>query len=122
MPGHDRACGHVDGGDAGAAEAVERYGTRAHVVAGVQRRHAAEIAALRCDLRAAAPDDVVDVGGVDAGARRERAQHGCSQLLRMNARERPLAGLANAPRGPAGIDDECVDHWRYPLVERLEAF
>src|SRR5262249_23097300 len=40
----------------------------------------------------------------------ERAQHGGAELLRMNARQRPLAGLADAPRRPAGVDDQCVSH------------
>src|SRR5262249_29692676 len=75
-----------------------------------ERRHASEIAALGRDLRAAAPDDVVDLGGVDAGALGERAEHGSPQLLRMNARQRALAGLADSARGSAGGDGQCVSH------------
>ncbi len=113
---HDRGCRHVDAGDAGPAETIQRHGAGAHVIAGIERRHPSEIAALRCDLRAAAPDDVVDIGGVDAGAIGQRAQHGCAELLRMNAGECSLAGLADAARGAAGIDDQRVGHGRCPLV------
>ena len=84
---HDRGGRHVDAGDAGAAEAVQRHAAGAHVIAGVERRHPAEIAALLAALRAGAPDDVVDIGGVDAGAIGQRAQHGGAELLRMNARQ-----------------------------------
>ena len=71
--GHDRIGRHVDAGDARAAEAVERHGAGADVITGIERRHAPEIAALGRDLSAAAPDDVVDIGGVDAGAIGQRA-------------------------------------------------
>ncbi len=107
---HDGIGRHVDAGDAGAAEAIQRHGAGADVIAGIERRHAPEIAALGRDLRAAAPDDVIDIGGVDAGALGQRAQHGGAELLRMNARQRALAGLAYAARGPAGVDDQCVSH------------
>jgi hypothetical protein len=58
-------------GDARTAEAVERDAAGLHVVAGVERGHAAQVAALLRDLRwLRAPDDVVDLGGVDCCARR----------------------------------------------------
>ncbi len=95
---HDRGRRHVDAGDAEPQKRSSVTRARAHLVAGIERRHAPEIAALRRDLRAAAPDDVVDIGGVDAGAIDERPQHGRTQLLRMNARERPLPALPT-PRG-----------------------
>src|SRR5262245_60347812 len=83
--GHDRVGRHVDTRDARTTEAVEGHGARTHVIAGIERRHAPEIAALGRDLRAAAPDDVIDVGSVDAGALGEREQHGGAELLRMDA-------------------------------------
>ena len=107
---HDRGRRHVDAGDPGAAETIERDAAGAHVIAGVERRHPPQIAALRTALGAGAPDDVVDIGGIDAGALGQRTKHRCAELLRVNARQRPLAGLANAARRPAGIDDQCVNH------------
>ena len=82
----------------------------AHVIAGVERRHPAEIAALLAALRTGAPDDVVDVSGIDAGAIGQRAQYRGAELLRMDARQGALAGLADAPRRPACIDDQRVNH------------
>ena len=101
---------HVDAGDAGAAEAIQRHAAGAHVIAGVERRHPAEIAALLAALRTGAPDDVVDIGGIDAGAIGERAQHRGAELLRMDARQGALAGLADAPRRSACVDDQRVNH------------
>ena len=107
---HDRVCGHVNGGNTGTAEAIQRDAAGADVVAGVKRRHPSEIAALRTALGTGAPDDVVDLSGIDAGAVRQRAQYGGAELLRMNARQRALAGLADAARCPAGVDDQRVSH------------
>ncbi len=56
------------------------------VVAGVERRHAAQIAALLAALGAGAPDDVVDVGGVEVVALGQRLQHRGAQVLRMDSR------------------------------------
>ena len=95
---HDPGGRDVDGGDARAAEAVERHAAGADVVAGVERRHPAQVAALLAALRAGAPDDVVDFGGVEAVALGQRAQDGGAELLRMNVRQRALAGLADAAR------------------------
>ena len=108
--GHDGGGRHVDAGDARPAEAIERDRAGTHVIAGIERGHASEIAALGRDLGAAAPEDVFDVSGVDAGALGQRAQHGGAELLRMDARQRALAGLADAARGPACVDDQCVSH------------
>jgi hypothetical protein len=91
----------------GATKTVQRNAAGAHVIAGIERRHPAEIAALRAALGAG---DVVNVGGVDAGAIGERAQYRCAELLRMNARECALARLANAARRPACVDDQRVNH------------
>ena len=66
------------------------------------------------DLRAGAPDDVVDVGGVEAVALDQRLEHGAPEVLRVQVRERALALLADAPRRAAGVDDEGVGHGRSP--------
>jgi hypothetical protein len=71
--GHDRGGGHGDAGDARATEPVERDARGAHVVSGIEGRHPALIAALLGDLRTGAPDNVIDVGGINAGAVGQRA-------------------------------------------------
>ncbi len=81
-----------------------------HVVAGVERGHAAEVAALLAHLRAGAPHDVVDVGGVEPVALDERGEHRRRQVLGMEMGEGALPLLADAPRGAAGVDDQCVRH------------
>src|SRR6185436_7301368 len=81
-----------------------------------ERRHAPEIAALGGHLRAAAPEDVLDLCGVDSGALGQRAQHGGAELLRMDTRQRSLAGLAYSARRPACVDDQCVSHGCCPRV------
>ena len=95
-------------GDARAAVAVQRHARRADVVAGVQRRHAAQVTGLRADLCAGAPDDVGDIFGAQAVALGNRLQHGGRQVLRVQAGQRALAGLADAAWGAAGVDDQCV--------------
>ena len=81
-----------------------------HVVAGVERGHAAEVAALLAHLGARAPHDVVDVGGVEVVAIGQRLEDGAGQVLRVEVGQRPLAGLADAARRPAGVDDQGVRH------------
>ena len=83
---HDRGRRHVDAGDAGAAKPVERDATGAHVIPRIQGRHPAEVAALLGHLCAGAPDDVVDIAGIDPGPIGERAQYCGAQLLRMDTR------------------------------------
>ena len=73
---HDSGGCHVDAGDAGSAEAVERDAAGTEIISGVERGHPAEIAALLAALGAGAPDDVVDIGGIDPGAIGQRPQHG----------------------------------------------
>ena len=107
---HDGGGRHVDAGDAGTAEAIERDAAGADVIAGVERRHPAEIAALRTALGTGAPDDVFDIGGIDPGAVGQRPQHGRAKLLRVNACQRALAGLADAPRRSACVDDPGLSH------------
>ena len=114
VAGHHHRRREVVGRDARAAEAVERDTARAHVVAGVERGHPTEITALLAHLRAGAPDDVVDVRGVEAVPVDERAQHGCRDVLRVQVRERALLRLADPARRAAGVDDESVGHsWSF---------
>ena len=85
---HDRGRGHADTGDARAAEAIERDAARPHVIACVQCRHPADVAGLLTNLSAGTPNNVVDLGGVDAGAFSEGAQNGRTELLWVDVRER----------------------------------
>jgi hypothetical protein len=57
-----------------------------NIVPRIERRHPAEIAALRTALGTGTPDDVVDVGGIDPGAIGQSPQHRRAKLLRMNTR------------------------------------
>ena len=109
-PGHDGRGRDVGAGDARPAEAVEGDTTGSDVVAGVERRHATEVAALLADLRAGSPHDVVDVGGVEAVALDERLEHGSTEVLRVEVGEGALARFADPARGAACVDDECVSH------------
>ena len=52
-------------GHARTAEPVDRDAEAECRIARVERRHAAEVAALLADLAGCAPDHVVDVGGVE---------------------------------------------------------
>jgi hypothetical protein len=108
--GHDGGSGKVYGGEAGSAKTVERYAACAHVIAGVERRHAAEVAALFAALAGRAPDDVVHVGSLKRVAVGERAQHASAKLLRMDVRERAAASLADASRRAARIDNIGLGH------------
>src|SRR5690606_27061276 len=96
--------------------AVERHARGADVVARIERGHAPEVARLLADLGARAPDDVVDVGGAQRIALGERAQDGGAEVLRMHVREGALAGLADAARRAAGVDDQCVGHLKLPFA------
>src|SRR5690606_12164832 len=83
------------------------------VVAGAEGRHAAEAGALLAALGAGAPDDVVDLGGVDAVALGDGLEHGGAQLLGMEGGEGALAPLADATGGAAGVDDPDSVHGDY---------
>ena len=106
----DAGGGQAHSADARAAETVDRDAARLDVIAGVERRHAAEVAALLRDLGGCPPDHVADLFGVDLVALGDRLENGRTELLRMNLPQRALAGLADAARRTAGIDDPCFGH------------
>jgi len=116
--GHDRRGGQVDGGDPGAAVAVEGDAARVHVVAGVERGHAAEVTTLGADLAAGAPDDVVHVGGAQVVPLGQRPQDGGTDELGVLVGQGPLADLAEAPRRADGVDDPCFRHCGAPWLVR----
>jgi hypothetical protein len=108
--GHDRHGPEVRGGDARAAEPVERDAAGGDGEAGVERGHAPEVAALGADLGAGAEDDVVDVGGVQIVALGDGGQHRRPEALRVGRRQRSLPHLADPPRRAAAVDDPGVTH------------
>ena len=111
MPAMTGAGRDVDRGDARAAEAVERHAAGAHVVAGVERRHAAEVAALRAATWALVPQMMSSTSAVSKPLRSASAsQHRGAEVLRVEVGERALARLADAARRAAGVDDQCVRH------------
>src|SRR5262249_45162339 len=87
-----------------------------HVITGIERGHATEVAALRTVLRARAPDHVVDLGGLDVIALLERTQHGRAEPLRMDLRQRPLRIFAHSARRAAGINNEGFGHGCAPWL------
>ena len=92
------------------AEAVQRDAAGAHVEAGVERGHTADVAPLPAYLYARAPDDVVDVPGIDSVALVQRSQHRGAQNLRVQIGQRPLADLP-IPRGVLQrADDPGLGH------------
>ena len=108
--GHDPVGGDVVGRDARAAEAVERHAAGLDVVAGVEGRHAPEVAALGADLGAGAPHDVVDVGGVEPVALHQCLEHGAAEVLGVEVGDRALALLADPAGRADSVDDQCVGH------------
>ncbi len=117
-PGHDRRGCEIDRGDARAAEPVQRHAAAAHVIAGIERRHPAEIAALLRALRTGAPDHVVDFFGLQAVAFRQSLEHRRPQALRMNLRKRALRIFPNAAWRAAGVDDPGFGHGIFSLAYR----
>ena len=110
MAGHHHRRGEVVGGDARAAEPIQGHAAGPDVVAGVEGGHAAEVAALLAHLGAGAPDDVVDVGGVEPVAVDQRPQHRRTEVLGVQVRQRALALPADPSRCADGVDDQCVGH------------
>ncbi len=108
--GHDLRRGQIGRGEPAAAKAIERDARCLDVIARVERRHPAQIAALKPHLRTRAPDDVVDRGGIEIVALLERLQHRHGQVLRVHLGNRALALLADAAGGADGVDDIGVCH------------
>ena len=115
--GHDLRGRQRDGGDARAAETVERDAGRLDVEAGIERGHAAHVGALRAALAGGAPDDVVDRGGVELVAVAQRAEHRRGEVLRVHVGEGALANFANAARGADGVNDIGFGHDESPCVD-----
>jgi hypothetical protein len=111
---HHVGRGKVGGGDARTAETVEGDTRGLRVVAGVEQRHAGEVAALGAHLIGRAEDDVVDGGGVEIVAVADGAEHRGGQLLRVDVGKGTLADLADATGGAAGVDDPGFGHGRSP--------
>ena len=107
---HDLAGREIDRRDAATAEAVERHARDGDVVASVECRHPAEVAALLALLRRRRPDDVVDVRRDEIVAVLERPEDRGGEVLGMEVRERSLARPADAPRRANRVDDEGVRH------------
>ena len=105
--GGDQSGDQVVGLLAAAALAVDRG--RADVLrqTGDQPCHPADVVGLLAELRHAAADDLLDLGGVDAGLLDHRPLHGAEQLGRMQARQ-PSIPLADGAAG--GFNDYRVTH------------
>ena len=108
--GLHRGSRDVRGRDARAAEAVKGDAARLHVVAGVERRHPADVAGLFHDLRTRPPHDIVDVGGVEFVSLLQRFEHGRTEVLGVEVGKRTLALLPDPSRGSAGVDDVGLRH------------
>ena len=113
--GHDRGGSEIDHRNARAAEAVEGHAAGAHIIASIQSRHPAQIAALRAALRAGAPDHIADISGIDIVTLGQGLEHGCTQLLGVNIGKGTLANLANPARGADGIDNPGFTHDSLPV-------
>ena len=111
---HDLRGGKVHRGDAAAAEAVQRGAGGLDVVAGVERRHAAEVAALLAALGRGRPDHVVDIRGIEMVALGDGAQDGRGEVLRVMLGQRALADLADATGRANGVDDIGLGHGVLP--------
>jgi drug/metabolite transporter (DMT)-like permease len=68
------------------------------------------LAALLAALGGRAPDDVVNIGGVEAVAFGQSLQHGGAKTLGVQVSQGAFAHLADAARGAAGIDDVGFGH------------
>ena len=107
---HDGVGREVHRGDARATEAVQGHARRLDVIAGVEGRHAAQVAALRATLAAGAPDDVVDFLGLEVVAFGQGLENRRAQLLGMDLGQGSLADLADPAGGPDGVDDQGFGH------------
>src|SRR3546814_2801141 len=76
----------------------------------VESRQASDAAVLLPTLREAAHDDLIDIVGVQAVARLERAEHRREDALGMDRRQCALSGLPNPPRSSRRVDDPGLTH------------
>ena len=109
-PAHHLCRSERHTGDPAAAKPVERGAGGRHVISGVERCHAAQIARLHAILRADRPDHVIDRGGVEIVAILDGFEAGGCKVLRMHVRQRSLALFTDPARGPDGIDDVGFSH------------
>jgi len=109
-PAHHLCRSQRHAGDAAAAEPVERGAAGRHVIACIERGHAAQVARLHPVLRADRPDHVVDRRGIEIVAILDRGETGGREVLRVHVRERALALLADPARGADSVDDIGFGH------------
>ena len=98
----DRVGGGVDRLQPGAAQPIDGQAADLDREAGQEHGHPRDVPVVLAGLVGAAEDDVLDEGGVDAGAVDDGAQHERRQVVGSDARER--AAVA-ADRRPDGLDD-----------------
>src|SRR5271165_2187980 len=108
--GHDLSGSEAGGGDAAAAEAVQGHAAGSDVEAGVQGSHASQVATLLALLSTRAPDDVVDIGGLQVVAFAKGFEDRGRQMLRVRVRQRPFPHLADTARRANGVYDVCLGH------------
>ena len=78
-----------------------------------------EIVALLARLVRRAPDDIVNLGGIEVVALCDGLQDCGRKMLRVHMRQCTATLLANAARGAASVDDEGFGHGVSPGVARL---
>src|SRR5690606_31803961 len=105
----------IDGGDAGATEAIQGDAGGAHIVARFQGRHARQVAALLAALGAGTEDNVLDLAGIEFVALSQRLENGGAKVLGMFVRQCTLASFADTAWRAPGVDHPCFRHCRSPL-------
>ena len=113
---HNLRRSEIHSGNARTAEAIQRHARGAHVITGVERRHAAEIATLLAALRGGAPDNVVDLCGVEIVPLRQSGQYGRTQIRGVQVRQRALPDFSNATGGAARINNIGMTHCVSPDI------
>ncbi len=98
----DRACGDVDGFEAGGAQSVHRAAGHAVGQAGEQGGHAGDVAVVLAGLVRGAEIDVVDDGGVDSAAADGFADDEGGQVVGANSGE--ASAIAGEGRSHGGDD------------------
>jgi hypothetical protein len=94
----------IDRADARTTETIDRHAAGADVVAGVERRHPPEVAALWAHLRRRAPDDISDIRRVDQVALGDRLQHHGAF-----ARNSASSGVSSKSMAAPFVRPRCVE-------------